>query len=244
MIRISTDTQAVVKMAVALPKQITRATERSIDYTARHIQADEKRAILLVFDSPVDYTINAIKVTPTKHHNMTASVWIATPPRMEQSYLVPQVVGGHRKLKGFELAADRKLYNLGAGAKRTAHGNITVAQAKAVVAGSKRRSPDFVLIKKGNKSGLPPGVYQRFSKTKGFSRSIRRTATRMLDKGRNRGRFTSAIAARGLKPILIEKENQNESVKPLLDFFGVAYQTFDERFVKRFRYELAAAIRG
>lgn len=66
----------------------------------------------------------------------------------------------------------------------------------------------------------------------------------MLDKGRNRGRFTSAIAARGLKPILIEKENQNESVKPLLDFFGVAYQTFDERFVKRFRYELAAAIRG
>ena len=157
---------------------------------------------------------------------------------MQQHYLVPQVVGGARQLKGFERAAGGKQYDLAIGAKRTAAGNITVGQAKAVVAGVKRKA-EYVTILKGNKQGLQPGIYQRIKTAGGFGRAVTRTATRTLQKGRKRGRFVSAIQARGLKPILIEKQNQAEQVRPRLDFYGVGHKTFDREFERRFWANLA-----
>lgn len=233
-----------VKMLAAVPKQVQRATEQALDFTARHIQSDVQKEMLQVFDKPVDYTIKGVKTTLTKGHNMQASVWIATPQRMAQSYMVPQVEGGQRNLKGFELAAGKKQYDLAVGAKRTAAGNITVAQAKALVAGTKRRGGDFVIIGKGNKSGLLPGVYQRVKAGRGFSRKTAKGAQHALQQGRRKGRYASAVMARGLKPILIAKENQGEQVKPQLDFYGVAHRTFAAQFERRFGIELAKLIGG
>lgn len=225
----------VTDMLKAFPKQASRAAEMALDKTAKSIRDEIKGEIKGVFDRPVAYTINSVKAMLTKGHNMEASVWIATPPRMEQSYLVPQVEGGKRQLKGFELAADGQQYDLAVGAKRTAAGNITVDQAKAVVAGvGKSRRPDYVMIKKGNKSGLLPGVYQRIKTGAGYGKKITRTMSYTAQKGRRRGRFSSAILARGLKPILIRKGNQSEPVKPMLDFYGLARTSFDTTFDKAF----------
>ena len=103
-----------------LPTQVRRATELALNYTAKHIQSGVQAEILRVFDNPVDYTIRGIKTTLTMGHNMIASVWVATPPRMEQPYLVPQVEGGSRKLKGFERGLDGKEFVPGSGAKLNA----------------------------------------------------------------------------------------------------------------------------
>lgn len=221
-------------MLKAMPKQAGRAAEQAMDHTAKAIRDEIKGEISRVFSSPVPWTRNSIKATLTRGHNMLAKVGFKDPPRMGQHYLVPQVDGGARKLKGFERAADGKQYDLAVGAKRTAAGNITVGQAKAVVAGTKRRGGDYVTIQAGNKSRLLPGVYQRIKTAKGFGKAVTRTMTYTAQPGRRRGRFTSAIRARGLKPILILKTNQREPVKPLLDFYGIAHKTFDRTFEKRF----------
>jgi hypothetical protein len=221
-------------MLKAMPKQAGRAAEQALDHTAKAIRDDIKGEIPRVFSSPVPWTRNSLKATLTRGHNMLAKVGFKDPPRMGQHYLVPQVEGGARELKGFERAADNKQYNLAVGAKRTAAGNITVGQAKAVVAGTKRRGGDYVTIKAGNKSRLLPGVYQRIKTTKGFGKAVTRSMNYTAQRGRRRGKFTSAVMARGLKPILILKTNQREPVKPRLDFYGIAHKTFDRMLAARF----------
>lgn len=227
----------VKTMLSAYPKQAGRACEMAIDQTVKEMRDEVKDVMRKVFDQPVAYTINSVKVLTSQGHNMRASVFIATPERMQQSYLVPQVEGTARKIKGFEMAADGKEYDLGAGAKRTKAGNITVPQAKAIVTGVKRGG-DYVLITQAH-GKLLPGVYQRFKTTKGFSAKVNRTGTHTLQRGMTKGRFTSAIGARGLKTILSVKPTQGARVKPLLLFYTIAQQVFDRRFVKIFNANLA-----
>ncbi len=231
--------EEVKRALAAAPKQATRAVEITIDQTVKEIRDDMKSEIDRVFDKPVPWTRNSVKATPTKGHNMTGIVGLKQPDRMQQHYLVPQVIGGARHLKGFELAAGGKQYDLGAGAKRTAAGNITVGQAKEVVAAAGKKKPDYVTIKAGNKQGMMPGIYQRIKTTKGFGRAVNRAAIRTVQRGRSRGRFASAIQARGLKPILIEKQSQAEPVQPRLDFYGVAHDTYRREFARRFKENLA-----
>ncbi|NCD13670.1 MAG: hypothetical protein EOL92_00370 [Bacteroidia bacterium] len=232
MIEIKVDgiAQAVRSLA-ATAKQASRATEKALDYTAKHIQSAVQKEMLISFSSPVEYTIKSVKVTPTKGHNMTASVWIATPNRMEQSYLVPQVEGGARQLKGFERGLDGKEFVPASGVKLNASGNIPVPTIKKAL-GSKRRGAEYVHIKERH-GKLWPGVYQRIKSGKGFNRKTHRTATRLIERGRTRGRFSSAIVARGLKPIMIEGRTGHK-VKPELDFYGVARSTFSREFDRKF----------
>lgn len=231
--------EEVKRALAAAPKQATRAVEITIDQTVKEIRDDMKSEIDRVFDKPVPWTRNSVKATPTKGHNMTGIVGLKQPERMQEHYLVPQVEGGARHLKGFELAAGGKQYELGAGAKRTAAGNITVRQAKDIVAGAKESKPDYVKIKAGNKQGLQAGIYQRVKTAGGLGRKVTRGSAVTLQRGRKRGRFVSAIQARGLKPILIEKQNQTEPVRPRLDFYGAAHETYRREFARRFKENLA-----
>jgi hypothetical protein len=225
----------VQAMLNAFPRQARRAAELALDATALAIRNDIRSTMPRVFDRPVAWTLNSLKVTKTKGHNMIAKVGFKEPDRMQQHYLVPQVEGGKRHLKGFERAVGGGEYDLAVGAKRTAAGNITVGQSKGIVAGVKqRRGADYVVIKAGNKQGLPAGVYQRTKTSGGFGRKVTRTMSYTAQKGRKRGRFVSAILARGLKPIIIKKERKGESIKPRLDFYGIAQSTFDAEFSSRF----------
>lgn len=219
------------------PKQASRALEMAIDQTVKEMRDKVKDVMPRVFDRPVPYTLNSVKVQLSKGHNMTASMYIATDKRMDQSYLYPQVEGGPRKLKGFERAADGKEYMLGAGAKRTQAGNITVPQAKSVVSGARKRGGDYVTITKPH-GRLMPGVYQRFKTTKGLNKQANRASTRLLQRGRSRGRFVSGVVARGLKPILVLKRHQGTRVRPLLMFYTLAREVFDRRFAKTFHANL------
>jgi hypothetical protein len=225
----------VQAMLKTFPKQASRALEVALDQTAKKIQEDIKAEMPKVFSNPVAYTLNSLKVTKTRGHNMIAKVGFKEPPRMGQHYLVPEVEGGPRKSKGFELAAGGNQYTLADSAKKVkATGNITVGQAQAIVSGVKKRRGDYVIIKPGNKQGLLPGVYQRFVTERGFSKAIRRKLAYTAQKGRTRGRFSSAIHAKGLKPILFETLSKRLYRKKL-DFYGIAKQTYEREFAMIFK---------
>jgi len=220
----------VSAMLAAVPKQASRAAETALDATAKEIRDEIKTAMKSVFSNPVPWTLNSLKLTPTKGHNMTAKVGFKEPERMTQHYLVPMVEGGMRKRKGFELAAAAAggsgQYDLAVGAKRSSAGNITYNQSKKIVAGLKRKG-DYVLITKG-RGNLLPGVYQRFKTAPGFRKSETKNMGWLHQQGRKRGKFISAVTARGLKPILIQ--SPAKQYKQRLDFYTIAHRIYGLRF--------------
>ena len=102
-------------MLTASPQLANRAAELALDATAKAIRDEVKTTMPRVFDRPTPYTLNSLQVTPTHNHNMTAMVWFKDPDRMGQHYLVPQVDGGPRKLKGFERGLGNQEYTTAEG---------------------------------------------------------------------------------------------------------------------------------
>ena len=167
----------------ALPKSAGRAAEIALDKTAKDIKQAEIKEMQRVFDRPVRYTLNSLRVTPTRNHNMRASVWFKEPDRMGQHYLVPQVEGGPRKTKGFERALDDKMFIPGKFARMTRAGNVSPGQIRQIMsvlgkaeryagyqanitarsAKRNKKQRDYVQIFKRH-GRLLPGVYQRFSR--------------------------------------------------------------------------------
>ncbi len=257
MISITIDDKAVKAMLKGLPKQASRAAEQALDFTALRIADEIRTQMLRVFDRPTMYTLNSLKVTKTKGHNMQASVWFKDPERMGQHYLVPQVDGGRRKLKGFERALGTDEYVPGVGAKLDRYGNISPGQIKQILsvlgkaqtsagydanltaksAKTNKRSRDYVVIKPGNRGRLNPGVYQRYQTAAGFGAKTKRTLPfGEYQKGRTRGRFSSVVQAKGLRPIMLIGRT-GHAVRPLLPFYKIANATYDKYFIARFTTE-------
>src|SRR5574340_131161 len=129
MIKVTINDSEIRKMIAALPKSAGRAAEIALDKTAQAIRNEVRDEMRRVFDRPVPYTLNSLQITPTKGHNMQAAVWFKDPERMRQHYLVPQVEGGPRQLKGLERAiAARSGVKMelvpGAGARLDQYGNV------------------------------------------------------------------------------------------------------------------------
>lgn len=263
MIKITIDDRAVKAALAAYPKIAARSIETAIDKIAMAIKDAEVAEMKRVFDRPTPFTLNSLKVTRTKGHNMMATVWFKEPDRMEDHYLVPQVEGTERKLKGFELAIWRTKFVPGKGVKLNQHGNVSrglLVQIKSVLgraeltlgyqanltAKSAKRNikqRDYVYLPRGSRGGaLPPGVYQRVSdKFKGLnSAKFRRSQAKFgtYQKGKTVGRFSSIIRARGLRPILIVGK-QHAKVTPLLKFYEVARRVNSESFAKHFHADFA-----
>lgn len=254
MITITIDDKQVKGMLKAMPKQASRAAEQALDFTAVRIADEVRTQMLRRFDRPTQYTLNSLKVTKTRNHNMMASVWFKDPDRMGQHYLVPQVDGGKRKLKGFERGLGGHEYIPGVGAKIDSHGNVSPGQIKQIMsvlgraetsagfsanltassAKRNKKSRDYVVISKGNRGRLAPGVYQRYQTGVGFGAKTKRSLPfGEWQKGRTRGRFASVIQARGLRPIFLQGRT-GKAIKPLLPFYELAHAEYNRRFPTAF----------
>lgn len=97
-----------------------------------------------VFDRPVSYTLNALRVERATAKNLTAMVAVkdtaATAGRPAQSYLLPEVEGGARNATGLELRlrytgfmAGDSFIVPGDGAQLDAYGNIRRTQIASVL---------------------------------------------------------------------------------------------------------------
>ncbi len=256
----------VAKALAAFPGKAHRACAVALNKTGKLIKEAEVAEMKAVFDSPTSYTLNSLKLTPATKDNLQATVWFKQPDRMGQHYLVPQVDGGQRKLKGFERGVGLGELTPALGAKLNRYGNVSFGQIRQILsvlgkaetaAGSnsnitdrsRRRNTkdrDYVVIDNRQRGHLPLGVYQRFQTGVGFGAKTKRTfldRSKSYQKGRSRGRFASVIRARGLRPVLLVGHTGRQ-VKPLLDFYGVAQRTFKQRFDPLFRDTLTTFLKS
>jgi hypothetical protein len=253
-IRVEAD--ATIDMLAKILPRARRAAERALDQTARDIKAGVRQAMPQVFDRPTPYTLNSLQVTPTRNHNMQASVWFKTPDRMGDHYLTSQVYGGLPAYKGFERAFGDQEFVPGQGARIDRYGNVTAGQIRQILsvlgkaeraAGSQqnitarsarrnKKQRDYVYLPKGS-GKLPPGVYERVARAgqeidAKTSRRLGITGARAYQYGRSRGKWQSVTRARGLRPILIH--GRRAAVKPRLPFFELATAIYDQRFAPLF----------
>nr|WP_321465140.1 hypothetical protein [uncultured Desulfobulbus sp.] len=237
---------------IAFPGKALRACAVALNKAGKIVKEAEVEEMKSVFDNPTRYTLNSLKLTPATKNDLKATVWFKEPDRMGAHYLVPQVEGGSRKLKGFERAIGEGELVPALGAKLNKDGNVSIGQIRQILsvlgkaetsAGymanitgrscrRNTRERDYVIIDSRQHGNLPHGVYQRFQTGAGFGAKTKRTfldRSKSYQKGRRRGRFASVIRSRGLRPILLTGRTGHQ-VKPLLDFYGVAHRTFDQHF--------------
>ena len=247
MISITIDDKQVKAMLKAMPKQAGRAAEQALDFTAVRIADEERTQMLRRFDNPTQYTLNSLKVTKTKGHNMTAIVGFKEPERMGQHYLLPQVEGGERKLKGFERALGNYEFIPSKHLKLNAQGNITHATAKNAIASKGTNKGGYVYLSKLKGNALPPGVYQRFKTDRAASKkswrqmgnrkvAVRGAGGRIIGWQSPISKIRSAITPQGLKPILLQGRT-GHAVRPLLPFYEIAHTAFDRYFTAKFTAE-------
>ena len=260
MIELTIDDLGVKKLMKDFPKETARAAEIAMDTAVTAARDAIKPSLPRYFDRPVPYTLNSIGVVRTKNHNLEASVGFKEPDRMTDHYLVPEVDGTFRKMKGFELALGR-WFAPASSAKLDRYGNLpygTVVQILSVLgkaeykdgydsnktarsAKRNRKSRDYVMITKRN-GKLIPGVYQRQQTGVGFGHKTKKTLPfGEFQKGRTRGQFSSVIRARGLKPVLFEIKRPKYAKR--LPFYQVGrkviWQTLGSTFVTEFNKRMA-----
>lgn len=203
----------VAKALAAFPDKAHRACAVALNKTGKLIKEAEVAEMKAVFDNPTSYTLNSLKLTPATKDNLQATVWFKQPDRMGQHYLVPQVDGGQRKLKGFERGVGLGELTPALGAKLNRYGNVSPGQIRQILsvlgkaetsAGymanitdrSRRRNTkerDYVVIDSRQRGNLPLGVYQRFQTGAGFGAKTKRT---FLDRSKSYQRGSRKQAVR------------------------------------------------
>ncbi len=205
-------------------QHLSRVIEQALDATAFDMRDGLQDEMKKAFHEPTRFTLNSLKVTTTKNHNMEANVWLKEPDRMTDHYLLPQILGGVRKTKGFERAlGDTRLFPA-KGLKLTKAGNVSRGLITQVLSAlglaehtsgyqanrteksakrNKKRQKRFAYLYKGS-GKMPPGIYQRVGKKE-----------------------------RNLKPIMLEGQ-QERSVTPQFKFYMVSELIANERFAHHF----------
>jgi hypothetical protein len=90
--------------------QVPYATALALTRTAQAVKVGEVAEMARVFDRPTPYTLNSLYMKPATKRQLEARVWLkedtfkGTPAT---KYLLPQIEGGGRRMKRFELALQR-----------------------------------------------------------------------------------------------------------------------------------------
>jgi hypothetical protein len=164
----------------------------SLTKTAQAAKADLRQEMVRVFDRPTPYTLNSLYIQPATKQRLMSRVYIkdeAGKGNPATKFILPEVEGGKRSLKGFEVALQRRgvlpagMYCVpGAGVKLDRYGNIpgsTIVQilsyfkafsevgftanitAKGKAKKLKKGTAYFAITKEGGH--LAPGIYHRAS---------------------------------------------------------------------------------
>ena len=182
------------KLLKSIPGKANRAARVSLTKTGKAIKEEVIAEMKRVFDKPTRFTLNSLQLDPATKGKSEARVWFKQPARMQQHYLVPQVEGGGRKLKGFERGVGMGRLIPGKFARMTPEGNVSPGQIRQIMsvlgraetsagfsanltARSARRNMsarDYAVIRRRN-GRLLPGIYQRFQTGAGFGAKTKRT---------------------------------------------------------------------
>ena len=153
-IDLSADLRPMLNRLQNVQRQLQFAIASSLTKTAVRVKPEIQAEMRRVFDRPTRYTLNSLFVQPAskKDENPTARVWLKdnqeaalatrqfTGAGLAADYLWPEIGGGTRNLKRFEI----RLRNAGLlppgmfvvpgkGAKLDAYGNLNLGQLIAVL---------------------------------------------------------------------------------------------------------------
>lgn len=92
--------------------QLPFATALALTQTAIHVKRAEITEMQSVFDRPTPYTLGALFNKPATKQSLEAKVWIkskfdAGKGNAPENFLLPEIEGGPRRMKRFELALQR-----------------------------------------------------------------------------------------------------------------------------------------
>ena len=159
-IELSADLRPLLNRLQNIERQIPFVVASSLTKTAVKVKPEIRKEMTQVFDRPTRYTLNSIFVKPAKKQdeNPTARVWLKDDSVAYNrggnaaTYLWPQIAGGSRPLKRFEIRLrnagilpDGMFVVPGAGCKMDAHGNMNTGQLTAVLSklGTIREAQDY-----------------------------------------------------------------------------------------------------
>lgn len=243
MISIKVDTKAVLSMLNGVQRQMPFAMSKGLNATAQHVkqalQDDMKRS----FDRPTKYTLNSLKMTSAKKTNLVASVWFKDPPRGKH-YLEPQVYGGKRDLKSWEVNMGGRFIMPANGTKLDQYGNLgrgMITKLRSMFGRQDVAGFDSMAKGKGNlsqyfrvnktKGNLHAGIYERVQGNETAGRVGRYMVARGLAKGKKGAlkelnKRTRALYPRGIKAVVIFSDKK-PSYGKRFDFYHVANRTID-----------------
>ena len=249
MLEITVDTREIEAALDAAPNQIRYATQQGINKTAWDVRDGLKQEMPTVFDRPTPFTINSLKVYPSKTSDLTAEINFKGKP--SDHYLRPEVFGGARPQKMFEKRLGSYLIP-GKDAPLDRYGNVSGSQIMRMLsvlgmartgqnqtdASAKRKMrtlsgyKEFVVIN-GN-------VYERVPEPgKGLSPKAKKgLKPGVYQKGAN-----GAIdKARGLK-LWFFTPKKNPAYHPLFKYNKISKQIIDERLAVNIRKGIAMAFK-
>ena len=228
-------------------KNLPFAIMQACNATAFDIRETWKRAAPRVFDRPTPMTINAAMYRKATKQRLYAEIFIrdeahkGTPPA---KYLLPEVEGGQRRLKGMErLLMSKQIMPQGtfaipgAGADLDQYGNVKSGQVRQIIsqmragleAGYTSNETDTLRerrLKRQNKRG-GGGRYFALQKQRG-----------KLQPGIYE-RITSAFGSAARSIFIFSKSVHYE---PRYDIFGLAQRQWDKLMPFHFRRELGKAV--
>lgn len=228
-----------------MPRQIPYAMANGVNAVAAAVKTAEIAAMRGVFKNPTPFTLGSMRHTPAKApKSATASVWFKDPPNLSQTdhYLLPQVEGGPRKLKPYEIALAGHYTVPGKGLQLDQYGNLGRGQLTKILSqsGAFRESGSKMnRTRKGGKvgdmfkitsrkGGLLPGIYERTMGAETGGRIGRYLLARALGaKKSDLNKRTKALMPRGIKPVLIFP-SKTPAYNKRFDFYGVAQRVIDQ----------------
>lgn len=213
--------------------EIPTVTAMTLTATAKGFKSFIESKLPSIFDRPVSWTLKSVYYLPATPKDLNAHVWFKDETAVAKGtpaskYLWPEVHGGPRNLKKYEVALQRfgvlpaGYYTVpGKGVKLDGYGNIPSGTITEILTGvgalvgmsdtyfygvlggykkRKKTTANYFIVREPT-GGLVPGIWERYAEKGSGIRGLKDPVTRQ--KGECKGKFYSVVQARGVRPILI-----------------------------------------
>jgi hypothetical protein len=245
-INVQTNFPDVAQRLSELGRQASFVAAVTLTRTAQDVQAAIKAEMQNVFDRPTAYALNGTFLKPATKQNLESRVWVKDNPfgrgTPADRFLLPQIYGGTRGLKGMERILQRNgLMPSGwfavpaAGAQLDGNGNVKRNQITQILS--------QLRVQRG------AGYESRATGSARSNRTIARQgityfALPQVRRGLKPGIYLKRKFAHGtaVKPVFIFV--QAVQYRPRLRFFEVGQAVADAQFPRHFDAEWAKAVQG
>lgn len=235
-VSIQTNFPEAAQRLTQLGNQAASVAAAALTWTMQDAQAAIKSEMSRVFDRPTTYALNGTLLKAATKQNLEARVWVKDNPfgkgTPADRFLLPQIYGGSRGLKGMETLLQRNgLMPSGwfavpaAGAQLDGNGNVKRSQITQILSQLK--------VQRG------AGYESRATGSARSNRTIVRQgvtyfALPRVRRGLQPGIYLKRAFAHGsaIKPVFIFV--QTVQYRPRLKFFEVGQAVVDAQFPRRF----------